>query len=224
LQRVGILETPVLQAFQWRPLEIVSSGSTRFYTLFVLLLKTQGEWHRVFTGDPHVRRRWTKRFASLVFRSLTFNGIRATEKGFLSFAAISPTSHFQQLPAAKLGKPFSVLGFALAIAGALSRSYRWGRLREAGVVVPRWWTVADDIRAGEKYFRLAKTKTIPVWPLVLTAAGLPAGFSYGGGNIPRLELRNEGQQAPNHGYWEPGISTAAIARPAGPLIQVELAE
>lgn len=69
-----------------------------------------------------------------------------------------------------------VLGFAFAIAGALSRSYMWGRLRESGVAVPRWWTVADDIRAGEKYLRLARTKIVPVWPLVLTAAGLPAGF------------------------------------------------
>ncbi|HXM39744.1 MAG TPA: hypothetical protein VN924_00745 [Bryobacteraceae bacterium] len=69
-----------------------------------------------------------------------------------------------------------VLGFAFAIAAALARSYMWGRLREAAVPVPRWWTVADDIRAGEKYLHLARTKTVPLWPLILTAAGLPAGF------------------------------------------------
>jgi len=34
---------------------------------FCKLLKTRGKWHRVFTGDPHVRRRWIYFFASTVF-------------------------------------------------------------------------------------------------------------------------------------------------------------
>jgi hypothetical protein len=54
-----------------------------------------------------------------------------------------------------------ILGFVCAITGALSRSYMWGRLRESGVALPRWWTVADDLRAGEQYFRLAREKRAP---------------------------------------------------------------
>jgi hypothetical protein len=68
-----------------------------------------------------------------------------------------------------------MLGFVCAITGALSRSYMWGRLRESGAALPRW-SVADDLRAGELYFRFAREKRAPACPLVLTVVGLPAGF------------------------------------------------
>jgi len=78
LQRVGILETPVLQAFRWRPPGNCSENCRRGVLMvqqaltadFCKLLKTRGKWHRVFTGDPHVRRRCTSRFASGLFSSV----------------------------------------------------------------------------------------------------------------------------------------------------------
>ena len=75
LQRVGMLETPVLQAFQEGRAENcsekcsygipkVQQGST---DEFCKPLKTQGKARRVFTGDPLVRRRWMQCFASALF-------------------------------------------------------------------------------------------------------------------------------------------------------------
>jgi len=69
-----------------------------------------------------------------------------------------------------------VMGFCFAIVGAFSRSYMWGRLRDTGAAVPRWFIISDDLRAGGQYLGLAKQGRVPFWPPIIAAVGLIGGF------------------------------------------------
>ena len=71
---------------------------------------------------------------------------------------------------------FIVLGFLVAIVGALSRGYVRSRLRESGVALKAWVTVGDELRCAEKYLGLAKTEHFPRMPAILAVVGMPLAF------------------------------------------------
>lgn len=71
---------------------------------------------------------------------------------------------------------FVVLGFLVAILGALSRGYVRSRLREYGVTLKAWVTIADELRYAERYLKLAREHHFPMLPAVLAVAGIPGAF------------------------------------------------
>lgn len=71
---------------------------------------------------------------------------------------------------------FIVLGFLIAILGALSRGYVRGRLRESGVALKSWVTIGDELRYAEKYLNLAKSHHFPRLPAFLAVIGIPGAF------------------------------------------------
>ena len=71
---------------------------------------------------------------------------------------------------------FVLLGFLFAIIGALSRGYVRGRLRESGVALKSWVTIADEVRYAEQYLKLARTHHFPRFPAVLAVVGVPGAF------------------------------------------------
>jgi hypothetical protein len=69
-----------------------------------------------------------------------------------------------------------VLGFVVAILGALSRGYVRSRLRESGVALKSWVTIGDELRYAEKYLKLANSHHLPRLPAILAIIGIPGAF------------------------------------------------
>jgi hypothetical protein len=71
---------------------------------------------------------------------------------------------------------FILLGFLVAILGAVSRGYVRGRLRESGVSLKPWVTVGDELRYVEQYLKMARSRHFPRLPALLAIAGIPGAF------------------------------------------------
>jgi hypothetical protein len=71
---------------------------------------------------------------------------------------------------------FIILGFLIAILGALSRGYVRGRLREAGVSLKSWVTIGDELRYAGQYLKMARSHHFPKLPALLAIVGIPGAF------------------------------------------------